>query len=298
MLHILKNIRVIEFKQGSVIYEEGDPADGSLYFILAGRVNVFKTVEGKSRQIDSLGEGQFFGEVGILIDYPRTATVLTASSTVRMARITVESFLQEAGQNMKFALKMIGITIQRLARIELKLQLIREPFTADLESHPLKRVLIENRQKNMQIAEMLHSLRSMVHYRGKKVYSEGDRDTGEMFMVLKGEVQLAHAFQGQEVSFYPLYAGDFFGMSTLTGMQRRPYSALVLAEHTATCTFDKSLFTRVLNSDVDLIFSIFRTFVAYSTILDECIRKKCIDSVEDGRVHKMEANLQDPDLDT
>ena len=61
MLHILKNIRVIEFKQGSVIYEEGDPADGSLYFILAGRVNVFKTVEGKSRQIDSLGEGQFFG---------------------------------------------------------------------------------------------------------------------------------------------------------------------------------------------------------------------------------------------
>ena len=138
----------MEFKQGSVIYEEGDKADGSLYFILAGRVNVFKTTDGKPRQIDSLGEGQFFGEVGILMDYPRTATVLAASGTVRMARITAESFLQEAGQNMKFALKMIGITIQRLARIELKLQMVQEPFTVDLESHPLKPIVIENRQKN------------------------------------------------------------------------------------------------------------------------------------------------------
>ncbi len=296
MLHILKNIRVMEFKQGSVIYEEGDKADGSLYFILAGRVNVFKTMEGKPRQIDSLGEGNFFGEVGILMDYPRTATVLAASASVRMARITTESFLQEASQNMKFALKMIGITIQRMARIELKLQMVQEPFTVDLESHPLKPIVIENRQKNMQIAEMLHSLRSMVHFKGKKLYGEGDRDTGEMFMVLKGEVQLMHAFQSQEVGFYPLYAGDFFGMSTLTGMQRRPYAATVTAEHTSICAFDKNLFSRVIQSDANLIFSIFRTFVAYSTILDEYMRKKGIENIEDGRINKMEANIQDPEL--
>ena len=105
-----------------------------------------------------------------------------------------------------------------------------------------------------------------------------------------------HAFGKQEVGFYPLYAGDFFGMSTLTGMARRPYGAMVTVEHTSICGFDKNLFSRVIQSDPNLIFSIFRTFVAYSTILDEYMRKKGIESIEDGRINKMEANIQDPEL--
>ena len=274
MLHILKDIRVTEFKQGATIYEEGDAADGSLFFILAGRVNVLKMQEGKSRQIDNLGEGQFFGEIGILIDYPRTATVLAASSTVRLARITRQSFLAEASHNMKFALKMIGITIQRMARVELKLQKVQTGFTADIENHPLKDIVVENRRHNIAIAEKLHSLRSMLYPRDKKVYNEGEKDSKELFLVLRGEIRLSHTFNNGEVSFYNLYAGDFFGMTTLTGLERRPYSAIVAADHTSICSFDKALFSRVLQSDPDIVYNIFRTIVTYSTILDEAIRKK------------------------
>jgi len=245
MQHILKDIRVSEFKQGSVIYQEGDAADGSLYFILAGRVNIFKSVEGVKKQIDSLGEGQFFGEVGILIDYPRTATVLAASASVRLARITSSSFLKEAANNMKFALKMIGVTIQRHARVELKLQMVKEGFVADLEHHPLHRITEENRQNNMLVAESLHSLRSTLTHRGKRIYNETDKDTGELFLLLRGQVDLEHRFDTGESSFYPLYAGDFFGFTTLTNLTNRPYSAVVRSEQASICSFDRTLFSRV-----------------------------------------------------
>lgn len=297
MQHILKDIRVTEFSKGSAIYEEGDRADGSLFFILSGQVNIFKSVDGEARQIDSLGTGQFFGEVGILIDYARTATVIAASDSVRLARITADSFLKEAAHNMKFALKMIGITIQRLARVELRLQMVETGFTADLENHPLKDIVLENRSQNLLIADTLHSLRSMLFVKGKAIYHEGDRDSGDLFLLLKGRVDLSHSFQGKEVAFYPLQAGDFFGMTTLTGLGRRPYSALVTADHTSICSFDRNLFSRVLQSDPSIIFSVFRTFVTYSTILDENVRKKGVDAAaEPGRINKMEATIHEPQL--
>ncbi|MCB1137807.1 MAG: cyclic nucleotide-binding domain-containing protein [Leptospiraceae bacterium] len=297
MQHILKDIRVTEVKQGSVIYQEGDKADGALFFILSGRVNVFKTVDGEPKQIDSLGEGQFFGEVGILIDYARTASVIAASSSVRLARITTESFLKEAAHNMKFALKMIGITIQRLARVELKLQMVTESFRVDLDTHPLRSIVHENRRSNLLIAENLHSLRSMLFVKGKSIYNEGDRDSGDLFLVLKGQIELTHNFEKGMAGFYPLYAGDFFGMTTLTGLGRRPYSAIVTADHTSICSFDKNLFSRVLQYDPDIIYNIFRTMVTYSTILDESIRKKGVDApAEAGRINKMEATIREPEL--
>jgi voltage-gated potassium channel len=56
-----------------VIFRRGDPADG-MYFILDGEVEV----ELEPRPV-RLGKGQFFGEIALLRDVTRTATVTTVS---------------------------------------------------------------------------------------------------------------------------------------------------------------------------------------------------------------------------
>jgi peroxiredoxin 2/4 len=60
---------------GEAIVEEGDVAD-RFYVIAAGEVTVTRrTSEGEEVELATLGPGQFFGEVGILAETRRTATV-------------------------------------------------------------------------------------------------------------------------------------------------------------------------------------------------------------------------------
>jgi CRP-like cAMP-binding protein len=58
-----------------VIIREGDPAD-AFYVLLTGEVAVSAKGEGqRSRRLRVMGPGTYFGEIGLLAQMPRTATV-------------------------------------------------------------------------------------------------------------------------------------------------------------------------------------------------------------------------------
>jgi CRP-like cAMP-binding protein len=60
---------------GQVIIREGDPAD-AFYVLLVGEVQVSARGEAKrSRVLRVMGPGSYFGEIGLLAQVPRTATV-------------------------------------------------------------------------------------------------------------------------------------------------------------------------------------------------------------------------------
>ena len=59
------------FGEGEAIVRQGEPGD-DLYVILEGRVRV----ERGGRPVESLGEGEFFGEVAVLDGRPRSADVV------------------------------------------------------------------------------------------------------------------------------------------------------------------------------------------------------------------------------
>ncbi len=67
------------FPAGQVVCQENDPGD-SFYMILAGSVEVISQRTGK--YIATLHEGEFFGEMSLLLGTPRTATVRTLEDAV------------------------------------------------------------------------------------------------------------------------------------------------------------------------------------------------------------------------
>src|SRR5262245_12596002 len=95
-------------RPGTVLTREG--RRGREFFVLIdGTVSVSQ--DGK--QIAELGAGEWFGEVALLTDLPRTATV-TASSQVRVLVITDRAFRRAVRTMPSIALKVLEKVGERI----------------------------------------------------------------------------------------------------------------------------------------------------------------------------------------
>jgi CRP/FNR family cyclic AMP-dependent transcriptional regulator len=53
------------FKPGDVIFRRGEPANGEVYLVHKGTVEVRRTVDGEERILRTLGPGELLGEVAL-----------------------------------------------------------------------------------------------------------------------------------------------------------------------------------------------------------------------------------------
>jgi len=97
---------VVAMTAGEVIIRQGEPAD-AFYVIADGRVEVTQTPAegGQARVLRQEGEGEFFGEIGLLSNVPRTATV-TAVTDGKLVALDRDPFLElvRAGQGLTYRL--------------------------------------------------------------------------------------------------------------------------------------------------------------------------------------------------
>jgi CRP-like cAMP-binding protein len=82
---------------GTIIVRQGGPAE-KFFIIVDGEVEVIREEGGSERVVATLGPGEFFGEVAILRDMPRTATVraVTAVSLLTMDDRTFRSLVAQS----------------------------------------------------------------------------------------------------------------------------------------------------------------------------------------------------------
>jgi CRP/FNR family cyclic AMP-dependent transcriptional regulator len=80
---LIKETREVSYPEGKVIMREGDPSM-VFHLVLDGQVEVRK----KKRTLVKIGRGQFFGELGLLDDEPRTADVVAVAPTRCLAMTT------------------------------------------------------------------------------------------------------------------------------------------------------------------------------------------------------------------
>jgi len=71
---IVPRLESREFEAGEIVFREGDAGD-AMYFITGGRVEVLQGQAGEPMAV--LREGAYFGELAILLEAPRNATIRT-----------------------------------------------------------------------------------------------------------------------------------------------------------------------------------------------------------------------------
>lgn len=78
---LLQDAKVVELKPGDPLLTEGERDGKGVFFLRTGSVTVTRKVEGKDKILAFLPAGRFVGEMAILREGPRTATVTAAIRT-------------------------------------------------------------------------------------------------------------------------------------------------------------------------------------------------------------------------
>ena len=93
IFQVLPEIEVIKYGPGSNIIRQGDLAD-KFYIIISGQVDVLdQNSQGEEVQINILDGGAYFGEIGLMEERPRTATVrVMANTTVEVIALDQATF--------------------------------------------------------------------------------------------------------------------------------------------------------------------------------------------------------------
>lgn len=126
------------FNVGQIIFHHGDPG-GLLYIISKGKVKItHSTPEGQEALLAILGAGDFFGELALLDDSPRSATAeaIEATETLTLHR---EEFMRYIRNNPDFALHVLHTMAQHIRRLNHQ---ISDIFFLDLPGR-LARTLLQ-----------------------------------------------------------------------------------------------------------------------------------------------------------
>jgi putative ABC transport system ATP-binding protein len=85
--------RVEVYEPGQAIVRQGDRVDehSKFYLIRRGRVEVLRSQDGREEKLDEMGPGRYFGEVALVMDQPRNATV-RATDRVEVYTVDREIF--------------------------------------------------------------------------------------------------------------------------------------------------------------------------------------------------------------
>ena len=108
------------FQPGDAIVEEGHTGNG-LYIVLEGRVEVIKgEASGRPQVLATFGPGEPFGELALLGEWKRTATVRAIDET-RCLGMDRWLFLAHIEREPTVAIKMLQFIAQRLVDTDARL---------------------------------------------------------------------------------------------------------------------------------------------------------------------------------
>ncbi|MBZ0309218.1 MAG: cyclic nucleotide-binding domain-containing protein, partial [Anaerolineae bacterium] len=111
---MLSRVQEATYPAGVVLCHEGERED-TFYYILEGQVEILKWMEftKENRHMRMSNAGNFFGEMGLISDAPRGATVRTTQQTT-VLEMSRDDFLKLLSASPSMALAMVRTTIDRL----------------------------------------------------------------------------------------------------------------------------------------------------------------------------------------
>jgi CRP-like cAMP-binding protein len=108
-----------DYKDGDNIFEENS-IGREMYIILTGKVKVIKERDGVETTLATLEEGEFFGEMSLFDNNPRSATV-KALGNIKLLEINQKNFLKKISRDPSLAFRMLEKMSQRIRKTDDKI---------------------------------------------------------------------------------------------------------------------------------------------------------------------------------
>ncbi|MFD0917332.1 cyclic nucleotide-binding domain-containing protein [Pseudahrensia aquimaris] len=104
----------VSYSEGEVLFEQGDEADAA-YVVISGEADILVTTGDTVSKVAVLGPNEFVGDMAILCDIQRTATV-KANSPMEALRIRKEHLNELINDTPALAMSVLKELVQRLAK--------------------------------------------------------------------------------------------------------------------------------------------------------------------------------------
>lgn len=103
-----------------------DAWGNAVYFIVSGWVKVRRLAGDKATTLAVLGPGDFFGEMAILDESPRSTDVV-ALAPVKLTSVTAQRFIQTLFKDPQLHHRLLQTMVRRLRQMNSRLQISNEP---------------------------------------------------------------------------------------------------------------------------------------------------------------------------
>lgn len=195
-LELLAGLERRTFQAGDVIVREGEPGH-SMFVLVEGKADVVRQGEdGQGTKVAHLGEGDFFGEIALVSEGRRLASVV-AAERAELLEVSRERMAELIARHPS-----VGEVVQEFYRERLVSNVMR--------SNPLFSGVPEGPRRALAEAFTPVSVEA-----GEQILSRGQAAPG-LFLLLRGRCTVFHAHvDGRETPYPDMREGDVFGEVSL-----------------------------------------------------------------------------------
>ncbi len=183
--------------RGSVIMAAGDQID-SLYIVISGRLKVMMSdSDGKEVILSLIGPGEFFGEMGLIDDSPRSASVVTIEPC-ELLSISKRDFKTCLAENFDMAMAVMRGLVRRLREADRKIGSLAlldvygrvARLLLDMSEDVNGQKMVTKRLPKQDIAKMIGASREMVSRVMKDLQMGGYIETRGSTIILRETIRL------------------------------------------------------------------------------------------------------------
>jgi len=207
-IRLVEAVELVTLAAGEVLFEQGDPA-AAMYVVVEGEVTARVTTASPGGPIDlaTLGAGEFFGEIGLLGEQPRQATIV-AKTDVTLLGFGREPVTRLVENDEVFRQAILRFVRERLVETLMLTSPLFQPFGPEDR---------QNLQRLFRFVEVAPDTAML---------EEGKKADG-LYVLVAGEAVVRRGQGEEDLLLGVLGPGDVFGEMSL--LNQKPAMASVLS---------------------------------------------------------------------
>ncbi|MBE8966106.1 cyclic nucleotide-binding domain-containing protein [Nostocales cyanobacterium LEGE 12452] len=232
---------VLTYESEQAIVRQGERAD-KFYILLEGEVEIIQELPDEPhRVINHLNRGDYFGEVGLLRDGKRTATVRVArNSEVKVMVIDEELFRLFLGNS--------ELT---------KADIVRRLHQRVMTSH------LSNALPNVNPSEILAvaAQAKVIRYGANSIIVQEGEVAEKFYLILEGELEALMSDRDDEFTSCKLKPGEYFGNAQLVNGENYPFTVRAGLTEVEVMVIDRESFCSLIlksNTNQAIVASVLR----------------------------------------